>query len=326
MELLDLIAPSALRVTVGVNVLMAWSMYIILASGQLSLGNAAFMAIGAYVSSILTVKLGVPLIPAIAIGVIGGSLAGVLVGFPALRLRGIYLAMLTIGVEESIQLFLVNFEPVGGSMGMRGMLGTTEVVVLSCVGVVLVFLWRLETSRLGRAFAAVRDDEVAASVMGLNTTYIKVLSFAIGSAIASLAGAVFAHYMFYIEPANFDILRSLTPVFFVIFGGGQTFWGPAFGAIVLTLLPEYARSIASWRNSVYGIVILVMIIWRPQGLISKAFVDAIGDFVSSLPVIQRTRDHLTNTAGLLQRPGRQTQARTNAKWRDSLEEPGEEGR
>ncbi|MCL5962633.1 MAG: branched-chain amino acid ABC transporter permease [Chloroflexi bacterium] len=113
-----------------------------------------------------------------------------------------------------------------------------------------------------------------------------MLSFSIGSAIASLAGALFAHYMFYIEPANFGILRSLTPAFFVIFGGVQTFWGPLLGAIVLTLLPEYARPIATWRDSVYGLVILVMIIWRPQGIISKAAVLAVGDFLRSAPVVK----------------------------------------
>lgn len=283
MEFLDLILPSSsIRVTVALNILMAASFYIMLATGQLSLGNAAFMAIGAYASAVLTVNFKLPLVPALVVAVVVGALGGALVGFPALRLRGMYLAMMTIGVEEAVQLFLTNFQYVGGSRGMRGLQGTTEPLVIVCVALVLLFLWRLENSRLGRSFEAVRDDEVAAGVMGLNTTYIKVLSFSIGSGIAALAGALFGHYMFFIEPANFDILRSVTPTFFVIFGGVQTFWGAVLGAIVLTLLPEYARPLASWRDSVYGLVILVMIIWRPQGLLSKATVRAARESLSAL--------------------------------------------
>jgi len=289
MELLDLIASSNVRITVGLNILMAWSFYIMLATGQLSLGNAAFMAVGAYMSGVLSVNFRLPFVLAVVVAVLTGALFGALVGFPALRLRGIYLAMMTIGVEEAVQLFLTNFDYVGGSRGLRGMVGSSEAIVFLCVGLVLLFLWRLENSRLGRSFEAVRDDEVAASAMGLDTTYIKVLSFSIGSAIASLAGALFAHYMFYIEPANFDIFRSLTPAFFVIFGGVETFWGPLLGAIVLTLLPEYARGIASWRDTVYGLVILAMIIWRPQGLISKAAVRAFGDFARSSFLAARLR-------------------------------------
>lgn len=255
---------------IGVNIILAWSFYIMLATGQLSMGNSAFMALGAYSASVATVKVGVPLFAALILAIVVGAFAGILVGFPALRVRGIYLAMMTIGIEEVVQSAFRNLQYVGGATGFRGMRGVTVWMVFLAVAILGAFLWKLGSARLGRSFEAVRDDEMVASTMGLNTTHIKVLAFAIGAAMASLAGALYAHFMLFIAPDHFDIWQSIVPAFYVVFGGVQTLLGAAFGAIVLTLLPEYVRPLREWSIVVYGLVIMAMMAYRPQGLISKS--------------------------------------------------------
>ncbi len=276
MGILNFLVPDeSVLVWIGLNIILAWSFYIILSTGQISLGNSAFMSLGAYSAGVATMKFGIPLFPALLIAMIVGGISGVIVGFPALRVRGVYLAMMTIGVEEIVQSLLRNFDYVGGPMGLRGMEGVSAWMVFLAVVLLGILIWRLESSRLGRSFAAVRDDEMAASTMGLNVTYIKVLAFAIGAAMASLAGGLYAHYMMAIAPENFDIWQSFLPTFYVILGGAQTFLGGALGAIVLTILPEYFRPLQEWRVVVYGLAIVLMMAYRPQGLISKSLIRSV---------------------------------------------------
>ncbi len=277
-----LIPDESIQVWIGLNIILAWSFYIVLSTGQLNIGVGAFMALGAYGASVASVKFGVPLFVAILLSALVGAVTGTLVGFPALRVRGIYLAMMTIGVAEIVQALFRNLDYVGGPMGFRGMKGGSAWMIFLSVVVLGIFIWKLESSRLGRAFRATHDDEVVATTMGLNTTYIKVLAFAIGAAMASLAGGLYAHYARFIAPENFDIWQSFYPTFFVILGGTQTFWGAAFGAIVLTLLPEYFRPLHEWRVVIYGLVIVAMLAYRPQGLISETMIHNIFDFFRSI--------------------------------------------
>ncbi|MBI2954373.1 MAG: branched-chain amino acid ABC transporter permease [Chloroflexi bacterium] len=265
-----LIPKESTQMMIGVNIILAWSFYIMISTGQLSLGNSAFMALGAYGAGVATVNFKLPLLVALIIAIAIGGLFGTLVSFPALRVRGMYLAMMTIGVEEVVQSFFRNFDYVGGATGFRGMKGVTVWMVALAVVLMAFFIWRLESSRLGRSFEAVRDDEMVANTMGLNTTYIKVLAFAIGAAMASLAGALYAHFILFIAPEHFDFWQSILPTFYVILGGVQTLWGAALGAVILTLLPEYFRPLKEWWIIVYGLAIVAMMAYRPQGLISKS--------------------------------------------------------
>ncbi len=265
-----------LLVLAGVNVILAWSFFIILSTGQISLGNAAFMAIGAYTSSVVTVKLGWPLLAGMALATVVSGIFGALVGFPALRLRGIYLALVTIGLNEVVTVFFKNFTYTGAAVGFRGMTGTTIGVVLAALVVLALFLWRLSHSRLGIAFEAVKEDEVVAGTLGFNVTYLKVLSFGIGGAVAALAGAIYAHYIFFIEPDQFGVMASFQPALFVILGGMETFWGAVAGAVILTFIPEYIRVLQEWRMVVYGVIVIIMVAIRPQGLISRSAVRRLG--------------------------------------------------
>lgn len=261
---------------VGVNVLLAWGAYVVFMAGQLSLGQGAFMAIGAYVSGVLTVRLGLPLVPAMLVGGLAAAAFGAAIGFPALRVRGIYLAMVTLGVGEAVRVFFQNFEYTGANAGFPGPRGTSLPLVYVTLIVALAFVWRLSRSRLGWALTAVREDELAAAAMGLNVTSLKVLAFALGGFITAVAGALYAHFLLFIRPEMFGFHESVLIVLFLVLGGTQTFWGPAVGAVLLTVLPELARGLEAWRLFAFGALLVLMMAVRPQGLVSRGMVAGLG--------------------------------------------------
>jgi branched-chain amino acid transport system permease protein len=253
----------------GINVLLGWSAYLPLATGQLSLGNAGFMAVGAYAASLLTVQPRWPLLPALVAGALLAGALGLLVGFPALRLRGIYLAIATLGFGEIVRTFFLNFEPTGGPMGMRGMSGTTPGLVWAWVGLCGLGLFALAHSRLGLALDAVHDDEVAAELSGLDITALKVGAFGAGAALAGLGGGLYAHYILFIEPGTFNFLESITMILFVLLGGMRTFWGTLIGAAVFTILPDLLRGLQDWRGAFFGALLVAILIVRPWGLLPR---------------------------------------------------------
>ena len=204
---------------VGILVLGALSVYIILSTGQLSLGNAGFMGIGAYLTSWLTVKAGFPLTPSLLIAALVSGVIGVIVGFPALRLKGIYLAMATLGFGEMVRSFFLNFSAMGGPEGFHGMQHVSTGTIWIWAILVLALVMVLETSQIWLEIRAVRDDETAAGLVGLNATRIKVGAFGFGAAVAAIAGGLFAHHHVYIEPGNFSFERSIDFVLAVILGG-----------------------------------------------------------------------------------------------------------
>lgn len=285
-----------------INILLGISIYITLATGQLSLGNAGFMSIGAYASAILTVRHGCP----IPVGIVAGSLmagvSGILVGIPSLRLRGVYLAIATLGFGEVLRVAFINWESLtGGAVGIaaipqmgREILAFAEsrgispetwgmrnnqfislaifLILLSSVLLSILFFARLLSSRVGRAYAAIRMDETAAEMSGIDATYYKVLAFSQGALLSGFAGALFAHSSSYISPADFTYHRAVEILIFAIFGGSEALLGPVFGAALLTLLPELLRAISDYRYIVYGILVVLTMIFRPQGLIDSALV------------------------------------------------------
>jgi branched-chain amino acid transport system permease protein len=254
----------------GILLLGALSVYIILATGQLSLGNAAFMAIGAYLTSYLTVDAGLPITPALLVAAVTAGLIGVIVGFPALRLKGIYLAMATLGFGEMMRSFFINFPTMGGSGGFHGMKHISVGYIWAWAGGILVILMLIERSRVWLEMQAVHDDETAAGLIGLNTVAIKVGAFGIGAAVAAISGGLFAHHHVYIEPGNFGFERSIDFVLAAILGGSTLGLGSLVGAVLLTFLPEFLRPIADWRLAAFGALLILVLLVRRQGILDRA--------------------------------------------------------
>lgn len=253
---------------IGINSILALSVYVILSTGQLSLGNAGFMAIGAYVSSYLTVELHLPFTLSLLISAVLAALIGIAVGIPALRFRGIYLAMVTLAVGEVVRTFFLNFEPTGATQGYSGMTGIDIWQIWIWVLVLFAAVFFFQRSTPWLKFRAVEADDFASEIAGLNTTSIKTAAFGFGAVIATIGGGLFAQYSFYIEPNNFSWMESIDMVLFVIIGGSTVIWGPLAGAVILTLLPELLRPVADWRLAVYGALLVVILIVRPQGLLA----------------------------------------------------------
>lgn len=287
-----------IAVFVLVNSILAVSIYLTLSAGQLSLGNAGFMSIGAYTAAILSIKASLPVFLAIPLGGVVASLISVIIGFPALRLAGIYLAIATLGFGEVVRVIVLNLKITNGALGISGIptLGMKISKMLSSLGfskgfggltaqqssnllvlVVLIlilaflifFCVRLKRSRVGRAFAAIKADEAAAEAMGINTTFYKMLAFALGALIAGIAGGLSAHLTFFIGPKDFAYGRTVEILSFAVLGGSDLIAGPIIGALLLTLLPELLRSASEYRMMVYGALMVAMMAFRPQGLISE---------------------------------------------------------
>jgi branched-chain amino acid transport system permease protein len=254
---------------IGILTLGALSVYVILATNQLSLGNAAFMAIGSYLASFLTVEMKWPLTPALIAAAVAACIMGVIVGFPALRLKGIYLAMATLGFGEMVRSFFLVFMPTGGSGGYRGMPHVSLGCIWVWVACILAAIMIVERSRLWLAMRAVHDDEIAANLIGVNTTLTKVGAFGCGAAIAAVAGGLFAHHYVYIEPGNFGFDRSIDFVLAIILGGSTVAVGALAGAALLVLLPEGLRFVADWRLAAFGLLLILVLLTRPQGILDR---------------------------------------------------------
>ena len=252
-------------VFVGVNIVLAWSVYVILLAGSLSFANGGFMAIGAYVSGVLTVKFGFPLVIAALISGIAAGLIGVLAGFPALRTRGIYLMLVTVGIAVSVKAVIESIDYVGGIQGFGGMVGTTPWHIVGLVGLVGGGLALLSRSPLQRILDAVREDELSAASLGINPIYVKLTCFGVGAFLAAVAGSFYAHYLIHVSP---DQVLSVFIVLYAVLGGTNNMWGPPIGAAIMTLTPEFVRGLEAWRPTAFGVVILCLLLIRPDGLLA----------------------------------------------------------
>jgi branched-chain amino acid transport system permease protein len=261
---------TSILIFVGIDVLMALSFYLPASAGQLSAGQGGFMALGAYTSAWLSVEQRVPFVVALGGGGLVAALAGLAVGFPALRLRGLYLILVTFAFGEMVRVMFLNATIVGAAAGYGGIpAATTAAHVALLVAVVVYALARIGHSRMGLAFTALRDDETAAEAMGVDSTHVKLAAFAAGGLIAGLAGGLYAHYTVFIDPEAFGVSRSLFAMLYAVFGGLDTLWGAVAGAAVLSTLPELLRWLKDWREIVYGLLILVTMLLRPHGLVSR---------------------------------------------------------
>jgi branched-chain amino acid transport system permease protein len=260
----------------SVNILLAWSVYVVLLTGNLSFAQGAFMAFGCYIAGLLTTKLNVPLLPALGTAAVATAAIAAVLGYPALRLRGIYLILVTLGITVCVRIGLENAEFVGGVGGLGGMMGADLYTAAAAVLVIGAGLWVVSVSPLQRVLDAVREDDRVAAAMGINATYVRLVCFSAGAAIAAIGGALYGHFMNFVRPDTFDVLLSIYVVLYVILGGVNNIFGPALGAAAMTIIPEYFRVLADWRPTVFGVVILVMLLFRPDGLLSFRMLTARG--------------------------------------------------
>lgn len=237
-------------------------------AGQLSFGHAAFMAIGAYTAALCTINLQVPFLLAILAGGLVAALFGIVLGFPTLRLSGDYLGIATLGFGEIIRVFFLNSKLTGGAIGLAGIPHDTDMTTVYVFVIITIFMmYRMKNSRFGRALISIREDEIAAESMGVNTTFYKIEAFAIGSFFAGIAGGFYAHLIQYLNPTDFGFMRSFDILNFVVLGGLGSIPGTILGTTVLTLAPEFLRFVANYRMLIYGGLMVVMMIFRPQGLL-----------------------------------------------------------
>lgn len=279
-----------------VNSIMGMSLNLVNGyTGQFSLGHAGFVAVGAYVTAAITTKFPVPaglmalpyfILVSLGAGVIAG-IFGYFVGLPSLRLKGDYLAIVTLGFGEIIRVSLNNMSYFGGALGISSIPSMPEIdlggYVVSTFITSLIFaifwaiicffvIWRLLKSSHGRCFLSVREDEIAAEAMGINTTKSKIQAFVVSSFFAGIAGALYAHFTNYVSPASFTFLMSIDAVIMVVLGGMGSMTGVLTSAFIITVLPEILRSLKDFtggvdlRMIIYSLALILIMILRPQGL------------------------------------------------------------
>ncbi len=252
------------------NVVMALGLYITALSGQLSMATAAIAGVGGYTSAVLTVKFGWPFLPAVVVAALAGALVGTFLALIMLKMRDFILKLTTLAFGEALAVLAFNFDYIGGANSFTGIgLKTTIWTALLATAIALYVAWRFDASRLGLASRAVRDDPVAASAMGISIAFMRAITFAVGGALVAMGGAIQGHYMLVISPHDLGFFISLNFIIFLLFGGLQTLWGPVFGAVLLTALPEMLRFTNEYRLILYGLIIVLVVLLRPDGLLTR---------------------------------------------------------
>ena len=284
----------------GISIILAVSLNLITGfTGQFSIGHAGFMAVGAYSSVFMTVYysdsaekwltslLGATLaqslvfLGVIIFGALVAALAGLVVGIPSLRLRGDYLAIVTLGFAEIIRIIILNIDRVGGATGFRGAVAPWEgrpiipayanfIWIGGFAVITIVVVYNIVNSDIGRALISIREDELASEAMGINTTRYKVLSFVISSAFAGIAGALFGHFRQFLHTNDFQFIRSIEIIIMIVLGGMGSITGAVLGAIVITILPELLRKLPGdlygYRLVIYSALLILIMLTRPQGV------------------------------------------------------------
>ena len=279
----------------SINVVLAYGVFLPVATGQINLGGAAFQAIGAYTAAYLATQNFPPLV-AIPAGAVLGGVVGFLISFPVLRMRGVYLVLATFAFAELTGGVIINIDMLGGAMGMT----VPDNLPLLPIGLVTIgtvlFVFYLMSTRFGLAMRAVHDDETVSDLMGVGVRRTQVAAFTMGSMLAAIAGGLYAYYFSFVEIQTFNAEVSTFMLLYVLLGGTQTAWGPLVGAVFFTLLPEFTRSFLpqitgalssifgstggttahvdeSWRFIILGLITVIMMIFRPEGIVTRSMVD-----------------------------------------------------
>lgn len=240
-------------------------------TGMFSLGSAAFMAIGAYVSGLLVLKLGMNMYLAFLLAIIAAVAVGYVIGFPVVRLRRDYISLVTLGFGESIaQLILLLSQYTGGAFGLIGVPRKVNVgftVIAAALAIALTALFK--TSKYGRQCIAIKSDELAAKAMGINTSKVKMIAFLLSCGLTAFAGCMYAFYVGYVGPTDFGWKKSADWVIMVFFGGVNSLTGSIFGGAFLTFLPQYMQSLNKYRYIVYAVLVLFILNFKPNGIFGE---------------------------------------------------------
>lgn len=268
-------------VNIGIAIILALGLNVITGlTGQLSLGHAAFMSVGAFTSALLTIKTGLPFSLNLLMAGSFTALIGILIGFPILRLTGDYLAICTLGFAEIVKVVFLNLDITNKALGLTVPPAKTAIpmpiIVWICALLAIVAVTFVQNSRFGRALKAIRENEIAAESMGINLTLYKLKSFALGTFLAGIGGALYGHFLSYINPSDFSFLKSVDILSMVVLGGLGSVPGAVIGASVLAAAPEFLRFMSQYRMLVYGALLVFLMVFRPNGLLGGVnFVDLV---------------------------------------------------
>lgn len=266
---------SGVLAILGINIIFAYSIYITAATGQLNLGGAGFQAIGAYASAILSNEMGFSIGLTLIFSSIFGGLISFLIAFPILRTKGVYMVLATFAIAEIVAGIILNSDYLGGPTGIVvNEYIETELILIIAV-IIVLFGFYLMSTRIGLAMRAVHDDDAVANLMGVNTRAIQIGAFTLGGAIAGLSGGLYALYFGFVEAQYFNANISIFVLLFVLIGGTQTAWGPLIGASFFTLIPEALRIGDDWRFFIFGVIIVAMMIVRPEGIVTRDALDRV---------------------------------------------------
>jgi branched-chain amino acid transport system permease protein len=282
---------------IGINIILAVSLNLINGfTGQFSLGHAGFMALGAYASGMVTAVYGKHFIVGILFAAVLAAVAGLIIGIPTLRLKGDYLAIATLGFAEIIRVVIENYEKVGGAAGLNDIpIDTTWTWLYFVVVITLILINNFIKSYQGRACIAIREDEIAAEAMGVNTTYYKVLAFVIGAAFAGIAGALYAGNIGYISPDNFKFMKSIDILVMVVFGGIGSISGAVAGATILAIISYLLQDFSEYRMILYALILMIMMLYRPQGILGQNGLKSIRNWFKKLLKKEERADASANS-------------------------------
>lgn len=255
-------------ILICINIILTTSLNLITGfTGQFSIGHAGFMAIGAYLGAVLTVKMQLPFVAALVGSAIAAAFLGFMIGLPTLRLSGDYLAIATLGLGEIIRICILNIQYVGGASGFMGIPRyTTFAWAFGLMAFTVFFIKNFINSTHGRACISVMQNEIAAEAMGIDTTKYKVMAFTFGAAFAGVAGCLFSHYFFVAHPASFTFMKSFDILTMVVLGGLGSITGSITSAVLLTCVSAALASYPEWRMVIYSLTLILLMIYRPQGL------------------------------------------------------------
>lgn len=260
----------AVLVLLAINVILAYSASLPLAAGQLNLGIAGFMAIGAYTGAYLTNELAIPLWIAVPAAGLLAAIVALLIGVPMLRTHGIYMALATFSLGEVIKATFLNLEVVGGASGYPVFQYVDSYVVWSVAVAVVIFMWVLSQTRFALYLTAIKNDATVTDLFGVNVKAVQLAALSLGAGIAGIGGAIYAHHFSYIEAQYFNAHLNIFIALYVLLGGVQTIYGPLMGALFFTLLPELLRFGNEWRFAMFAALIILIMAWRPEGLMTSA--------------------------------------------------------
>ena len=266
---------SGVLAILGINIIFAYSIYITAATGQLNLGGAGFQAIGAYASAILSNEMGLPIGLTLIFASIFGGFISFLIAFPILRTKGVYMVLATFAIAEIVAGIILNSDYLGGPTGIVVNEYIETELILIIAAIIILFGFYLMSTRIGLAMRAVHDDDAVANLMGINTRAIQIGAFTLGGAIAGLSGGLYALYFGFVEAQYFNANISIFVLLFVLIGGTQTAWGPLIGASFFTLIPEALRIGDDWRFFIFGVIIVAMMIVRPEGIVTRDALDRV---------------------------------------------------